>query len=269
MRYSEMKPAPLPLFQRWIAEAGEAEHDDPTAFALATVDAAGQPSVRMLLLKGATEAGFIFYTNMNSRKAEELQGNPRASMCFHWKKLRRQFRVSGSVTLVSDAEADAYFASRDHASKVGAWASLQSSSMSSRGEFEQRVAEYRTKYPEGSVVPRPPHWSGWLLQPAEVEFLVRRRCPAARAIAIHRTPGRFVGAGVAVSLSVRCAWPSAGFSECDTGGEPVDFRHDDAFYFCRDLLGRAWSGAGRLGQATKHPLAVGRGYQSAPGLLRR
>ena len=164
------EPAPLPLFQRWIAEAGEAEHDDPTAFALATVDAAGHPSVRMLLLKGATEAGFVFYTNMNSRKAEELQGNPRASMCFHWKKLRRQLRVSGSVTLVSDAEADAYFASRDHASKVGAWASLQSSSMSSRGEFEQRVAEYRTKYPEGSVVPRPPHWSGWLLQPAEVEF---------------------------------------------------------------------------------------------------
>ena len=89
------EPAPLPLFQRWIADAGEAEHDDPTAFALATVDAAGQPSVRMLLLKGATEAGFVFYTNMNSRKAEELQGNPRASMCFHWKKLRRQLRVSG------------------------------------------------------------------------------------------------------------------------------------------------------------------------------
>ena len=163
-------PTPLPLFQRWIAEADEAETDDPTAFALATVDAAGQPSVRMLLLKGATEAGFVFYTNMNSRKAGELRGNPKASMCFHWKKLRRQVRISGSVTPVSDAEAEAYFASRDHASKVGAWASLQSSAMSSRGEFEQRVAEYQAKYPEGSVVPRPPHWSGWLLQPGEVEF---------------------------------------------------------------------------------------------------
>ena len=163
-------PTPLPLFQRWIAEADEAETDDPTAFALATVDAAGQPSVRMLLLKGATEAGFVFYTNMNSRKAGELRGNPKASMCFHWKKIRRQVRISGSVTPVSDAEAEAYFASRDHASKVGAWASLQSSEMSSRGEFEQRVAEYKAKYPEGSIVPRPPHWSGWLLQPGEVEF---------------------------------------------------------------------------------------------------
>ena len=163
-------PTPLPLFQRWIAEADEAETDDPTAFALATVDAAGQPSVRMLLLKGATEAGFVFYTNMNSRKAGELRGNPKASMCFHWKKLRRQVRISGSVTPVSDAEAEAYFASRDHASKVGAWASLQSSAMSSRGEFEQRVAEYKAKYPEGSIVPRPPHWSGWLLQPGKVEF---------------------------------------------------------------------------------------------------
>ena len=163
-------PTPLPLFQRWIAEADEAETDDPTAFALATVDAAGQPSVRMLLLKGATEAGFVFYTNMNSRKAGELRGNPKASMCFHWKKIRRQVRISGSVTPVSDAEAEAYFASRDHASKAGAWASLQSSEMSSRGEFEQRVAEYKAKYPEGSIVPRPPHWSGWLLQPGEVEF---------------------------------------------------------------------------------------------------
>ena len=163
-------PAPLPLFQRWLAEAGEAELNDPTAFALATVDAAGQPSVRMLLLKGASEAGFVFYTNMNSRKAGELRGNPKASICFHWKNLCRQVRISGSVTLVSDEEADAYFASRDHASKVGAWASLQSSAMASRGEFEQRVMEYRAKYPEGSDVPRPPHWSGWLLQPAEVEF---------------------------------------------------------------------------------------------------
>ena len=161
---------PFPLFERWLAEAGKTEPNDPTAFALATVDANAQPSVRMLLLKGATEAGFVFYTNMNSRKSQELLGNPKASICFHWKQLRRQVRVSGSVTLVSDVEADAYFASRDHASKVGAWASLQSSAMASRGEFEKRVTEYREKYPEGSIVPRPPHWSGWQLQPSAVEF---------------------------------------------------------------------------------------------------
>ena len=188
------------LFQRWIAEAGEAEHDDPTAFALATVDAAGQPSVRMLLLKGATEAGFVFYTNMNSRKAEELQGNPRASMCFHWKKLRRQLRVSGSVTLVSDAEADAYFASRDHASKVGAGrrsnrrrcrAALNLSNVwRSTGLSTRRAVLCRVRPIGQAGCSSPPRWS-----------FGRRRCSAARAIAIHRTPGRFVGAGVAVSLS--------------------------------------------------------------------
>jgi len=161
---------PLPLFDRWLAQATESESNDPTAFALATVDAAGQPSVRMLLLKGASEHGFVFYTNMNSRKADELRANPKASMCFHWKSLRRQVRVSGCVNPVSDAEADAYFASRDHASQVGAWASFQSSSMERRSEFGQRVTEYRAKYPEGSAVPRPPYWSGWSLQPREIEF---------------------------------------------------------------------------------------------------
>ena len=120
---------PLPLFNLWYEEAGRSEPNDPSAFALATADANGKPNVRMLLLKGASEGGFAFYTNMNSRKAEELRENPHASMCFHWKHLRRQIRISGSVTPVSDAEADAYFASRDHDSRVGAWASLQSSSM--------------------------------------------------------------------------------------------------------------------------------------------
>ena len=161
---------PLPLFDRWLAQATESESNDPTAFALATVDAAGQPSVRMLLLKGASENGFVFYTNMNSRKADELRANPKASMCFHWKSLRRQVRVSGCVNLVSNAEADAYFASRDHASQVGAWASFQSSSMERRSEFGQREKEYRAKYPEGSAVSRPPYWSGWSLQPREIEF---------------------------------------------------------------------------------------------------
>ena len=161
---------PLPLFKSWYAEAERTDPINPTAFALATADASGKPSVRMLLLKGADENGFAFYTNLNSLKAAELRENPHASMCFHWKNLRRQIRISGPVTPVSDAEADAYFASRDHASRVGAWASLQSSSMVSRAELQQRLAELQAEYPEGSEVPRPPHWSGWRLEPGEVEF---------------------------------------------------------------------------------------------------
>ncbi len=161
---------PLPLFTFWYADAGRSEPNAPSAFALATADASGKPSVRMLLLKGASEGGFAFYTNMNSRKAAELRENSHASMCFHWKHMRRQIRITGSVTQVSDADADAYFASRDHGSRVGAWASLQSSSMASRAELQQRLAELQTRYPEGSEVPRPPHWSGWWLGPDEVEF---------------------------------------------------------------------------------------------------
>ena len=161
---------PLPLFNSWYTEAGRSEQNDPSAFALATADVSGKPSVRMLLLKGASEGGFAFYTNLNSRKAAELEENPQASMCFHWKNLRRQIRVSGTVTPVSDAEADAYFASRDHGSRVGAWASLQASPMASRAELQQRLAEFQAKHPEGSEVPRPPYWSGWWLNPDEVEF---------------------------------------------------------------------------------------------------
>ena len=161
---------PLPLFNLWYEEAGRSEPNDPSAFALATADANGKPNVRMLLLKGVGEGGFAFYTNLDSRKAAELRENPRASICFHWKNLRRQIRASGTVTPVSDAEADAYFASRDHGSRLGAWASLQSSPMVARAELEQRLAELQAKYPEGSEVPRPPHWSGWSLNPGEIEF---------------------------------------------------------------------------------------------------
>ncbi|MFQ3167983.1 MAG: pyridoxamine 5'-phosphate oxidase [Limisphaerales bacterium] len=161
---------PLPLFNSWYAEAGQTDPINPAAFALATADSSGKPSVRMLLLKGAGDNGFAFYTNLNSHKAAELRENPHASMCFHWENLRRQIRISGPVTPVSDADADAYFASRDHGSRVGAWASLQSSSMVSRAELQQRLAELQAKYPEGSEVPRPPHWAGWWLEPGEVEF---------------------------------------------------------------------------------------------------
>ncbi len=161
---------PIPLFKAWLEEAKLNEVNDPSAFALATVDISGQPSVRMLLLKGVVENGFVFYTNMNSRKAKDLQVNPKASICFHWKSLQRQVRVSGSISRVSEEEADKYFESRDHASKVGAWASLQSSPMEQRSEFEKRISDFQAKYPEGSIVPRPPHWSGWILSPEEVEF---------------------------------------------------------------------------------------------------
>ena len=161
---------PMPLFKSWYAEAGRTDPANPTAFALATAGASSKPSVRMLLLKGADESGFVFYTNLNSNKAAELRENPYASMCFHWENLLRQIRISGPVTRVSDAEADAHFASRDHGSRVGAWASLQSSSMVSRAELQQRLAELQAEYPEGSEVPRPPHWSGWRLEPGEVEF---------------------------------------------------------------------------------------------------
>ena len=161
---------PTPLFQAWLDEAKKTEINDPNAFALATVDSTGQPSVRMLLLKGVKENGFVFYTNMNSHKGDDLKGNKRASICFHWKSLQRQVRISGSVSQVSDREADAYFETRDYDSQIGAWASLQSSTMENRSEFVDRLFIFKNKYPKGSIVPRPDHWSGWLLLPNEVEF---------------------------------------------------------------------------------------------------
>ena len=161
---------PTPLFQAWLDEAKITEINDPNAFALATVDSTGQPSVRMLLLKGVKENGFVFYTNMNSHKGDDLKGNKRASICFHWKSLQRQVRISGNVSQVSAREADAYFETRDYDSQIGAWASLQSSTMENRSEFVDRLFIFKNKYPKGSIVPRPDHWSGWLLLPNEVEF---------------------------------------------------------------------------------------------------
>ena len=154
---------PTPLFQAWLDEAKKTEINDPNAFALATVGSTGQPSVRMLLLKGVKENGFVFYTNMNSHKGNDLKRNQRASICFHWKSLQRQVRISGNVSQVSDREADAYFETRDYDSQIGAWASLQSSTMENRSEFVDRLFDFKNKYPKGSIVPRPAHWSGWLL----------------------------------------------------------------------------------------------------------
>ena len=142
---------------------------EPTAFALGTVDERGQPSVRILLLKHVDEHGFVFYTNFQSRKGRELLASRRAALCFHWQHLEMQVRVEGVARAVSDAEADAYFASRARGSQIGAWASLQSSAMASPGDLDQRVRETERRF-EGQSVPRPPHWSGFRVVPERIEF---------------------------------------------------------------------------------------------------
>ena len=160
---------PWALFSAWMAEATSSEINDPTAMALATVDADGLPNVRMVLLKGADEDGFVFYTNVESAKGVELATNPRAALVFHWKSLRRQVRARGTVTRVSDAEADAYFATRPRDSRIGAWASQQSRPLESRFAFEKAIAVYAAKYAVGEV-PRPPYWTGFRLRPLSIEF---------------------------------------------------------------------------------------------------
>ena len=160
---------PFVLFQDWMKEAEGSEPNDPTAMALATADADGVPNVRMVLLKGADPNGFVFYSNSRSIKGEELASNPRAALNFHWKSLRRVVRVKGVIAQVSDAEADAYFATRPKDSQIGAWASPQSQPMEGRFVFEKAIAEYALKFAL-TKVPRPPHWTGWRLTPLRIEF---------------------------------------------------------------------------------------------------
>ena len=160
---------PMALFDEWIATAGKSELNDPNAMALATVDEDGLPDVRMVLLKGADKAGFVFYTNLESAKGRELAASGKAALCFHWKSLRRQIRVRGPVERVTDAEADAYYDSRARDSRIGAWASRQSRPLESRFELEKEVARYAAKYAIGHV-PRPPHWSGFRILPQQIEF---------------------------------------------------------------------------------------------------
>ncbi|WP_339715908.1 pyridoxamine 5'-phosphate oxidase [uncultured Sneathiella sp.] len=159
----------LAEFQDWMAEAEKSEPNDPTAMSLATADADGQPSVRMVLLKGADERGFVFYTNFESQKGMELRANPRAALGFHWKTLRRSIRIQGTVEVVSDAEADAYFDSRPRDSRIGAWASQQSRPMPGRFTLEAEVAKYAAKYAIGPI-PRPEYWSGFRVMPHRIEF---------------------------------------------------------------------------------------------------
>jgi pyridoxamine 5'-phosphate oxidase len=160
---------PFALFSAWLAEAGASEPNDPDAVALATVAADGMPSMRMVLLKGFDETGFVFFTNLESRKGEQLRANPKAALCFHWKSLQRSVRVEGLVAPVSSAEADAYFATRPRSSRIGAWASKQSRPLASRFELERRIAEYTARFGLGEV-PRPPFWSGFRVAPLRIEF---------------------------------------------------------------------------------------------------
>ncbi len=160
---------PLFLFQKWLEEARKSEPNDPEAMALATVDANGAPSVRMVLLKDLNQKGFCFYTNMESNKGHELSSHPVASLCFHWKSLQRQVRVWGKAEQLPAADADSYFATRHPLSKLGAWASAQSRPLDSRATLVARVKEYEEKFKDGNI-PRPPYWGGYAVQPERIEF---------------------------------------------------------------------------------------------------
>jgi len=168
-RMIEPRPDPLSLFADWFAEAERGEPNDPNGMALATVGPDGTPSVRMVLLKGYDSDGFVFYTNLQSRKGQHLAAHPKAALLFHWKSLRRQVRIEGPITPVTAAEADAYFASRARGSQLGAWASDQSRPLGSRFALEKKVAEVTARHVVGTV-PRPPHWSGFRLAPTLIEF---------------------------------------------------------------------------------------------------
>jgi len=161
---------PIHLFKIWMDEAKKSELNDPNAFSLATSNKNNFPSVRIVLLKEFNQNGFVFYTNFNSQKGNEIKENPKASMCFHWKSLLRQIRVSGTVTQVDDIIADQYYNSRDYESKIGAWASKQSKELNSRDELMNSIKQFKEKYNDESKVPRPSHWSGWNLSPTSIEF---------------------------------------------------------------------------------------------------
>lgn len=168
-RADKTKTDPLARFRDWLDEATARETNDPTAMTVATSDASGAPSARMVLLKDVDDRGFVFYTNADSRKGVELDSNPRAALVFHWKTLRRQVTVGGPVERVSDEEADAYFASRARGSQIGAWASDQSRPLTGRFELEKKVARFAAKFGAGRV-PRPPNWVGYRVVPHRIEF---------------------------------------------------------------------------------------------------
>ena len=161
---------PIQLFKIWMDEAKKSETNDPNALSLATANNENFPSVRMVLLKEFNQNGFVFYTNLNSQKGHELKENPKAAMCFHWKSLLRQIRISGRVTKVADEDADQYYNSRAYESRIGAWASKQSKILNDRDQLLDSIKEYKQMYNDEAKVPRPSHWSGWNLYPLSIEF---------------------------------------------------------------------------------------------------
>ena len=165
---------PIDLFKYWFNEAKKIELNDPNAFSLATSDSKGFPSVRVVLLKDYSQNGFVFYTNLNSKKSLSIKKNPRAEMCFYWKSLSRQIRVNGIVSQVTEKEADDYYSKRPYGSKIAAWASKQSEVLESRAELINSIEKYKKKYDNEKKVPRPENWSGWRLLPKEMEFWIRR-----------------------------------------------------------------------------------------------
>lgn len=191
---------PFEEFAAWMDEAEKSEPEDANAMTLATADASGIPSARMVLLKGFDDRGFVFYTNLESDKGRQLAANPNAALCFHWKSLRRQVRVEGIVVPVSDAEADTYFQSRPRESRIGAWASLQSRPLEGRWELERRIAEFVAKFNIGHV-PRPPHWSGFRVVPRRIElwrdrpFRLHERRAFVRELTFDPTAGEPPAAG--------------------------------------------------------------------------
>jgi len=161
---------PIELFKVWMDEAKKSEPNDPNALSLATSNKNNIPSVRMVLLKEFNQNGFVFYTNLNSQKGNELKENPNAAMCFHWKSLLRQIRISGTITQVEDSVADQYYNSRGYDSRIGAWASKQSKELKNRNELANSIKEFKQKFDDKNNVPRPEHWSGWNLLPTRIEF---------------------------------------------------------------------------------------------------
>ena len=179
---------PLELFKSWMSEAEKKETRDATASSLATANSAGQPNVRMVLLKGLSSEGFVFYTNLNSSKSRDLKENPKAAMCFHWKSFNRQIRILGNVTQVDDKEADFYFNNRPYESRINAWASDQSNPMNERSELLKKIEDFKNKYKNEKNVPRPLYWSGWRLKPSSIEFWLHKDNRNHERLRYNKTP---------------------------------------------------------------------------------